>query len=100
MIATLKRISVKKISKKLISQIPTNIITGFLGVGKTTVTLGLAEAAAAFWLSVLVVDLDPQANASTGLAVLGADRTIDDVLSEARAGAALKAVTSSNWPDK
>ena len=37
MIATLKRIFVKKISKKLISQIPTNIITGFLGVGKTTV---------------------------------------------------------------
>tara|TARA_B110000003_G_scaffold274774_1_gene315574 strand:- start:612 stop:1415 length:804 start_codon:yes stop_codon:yes gene_type:complete len=70
------------------------------GVGKTTVTLGLAEAAAALGLRVLVVDLDPQANASTGLAVWGADRTIDDVLSEARAGAALEAVTSSNWPDE
>ena len=37
MIATLKGIFVKKISKKPLSQIPTNIITGFLGVGKTTV---------------------------------------------------------------
>ncbi|HAX06177.1 MAG TPA: chromosome partitioning protein ParA, partial [Acidimicrobiaceae bacterium] len=32
------------------------------GVGKTTITLGIAEAAAASGLKVLVVDLDPQAN--------------------------------------
>ena len=39
------------------------------GVGKTTVTLGLAAAASARGRRVLVVDLDPQANATTGLGV-------------------------------
>lgn len=37
------------------------------GVGKTTVTLGLAEVAMSHGLRVLVVDCDPQANASAGL---------------------------------
>ena len=37
------------------------------GVGKTTVTLGIAEAASASGMSVLIIDLDPQANASSGL---------------------------------
>ena len=39
------------------------------GVGKTTVTLGLAEAALNRGLRVLVVDCDPQANASAGLGI-------------------------------
>jgi chromosome partitioning protein len=69
------------------------------GVGKTTVTLGLAEAAAARGQRVLVVDLDPQSNASSGLAVWSKQPDIDDVTAEARAGAALTAVTTSNWPD-
>lgn len=52
------------------------------GVGKTTVTLGLASAAGAAGRSVLVVDMDPQGSASW---VLGIDPdddvTIGDVLS-------------------
>lgn len=52
------------------------------GVGKTTVTLGLASAAAAAGRRVLVVDLDPQASTSW---VLGIDpdpeaRTVADIL--------------------
>lgn len=39
------------------------------GVGKTTVTLGLAEAAAGHGLNVLVVDCDPQSNLSSALVI-------------------------------
>ncbi len=37
------------------------------GVGKTTVALGLAGAAQAHGVRTLVVDLDPQANATVAL---------------------------------
>lgn len=39
------------------------------GVGKTTVTLGFSEAACSLGLRVLVIDCDPQANATAGLAL-------------------------------
>lgn len=68
------------------------------GVGKTTVTLGLAAAAQAAGARVLVVDLDPQASSTW---VLGHDpaaveRSSAEVLGK---GAAAKAVVASGWGD-
>ena len=69
------------------------------GVGKTTVTLGMAEAAQRRGLRVLVVDLDPQANATLGLNPEVIRFTTGDVLADARDGIAADAITVSGWGD-
>ena len=52
------------------------------GVGKTSVTLGLASSAARRGLETLIVDLDPQGNATTGLGVFEPLKGVVNVLEE------------------
>ena len=58
------------------------------GVGKTTTLLGIAGAAWERGLKVLVVDLDPQANATAALDPAKVHYTTNDVLADARPGIA------------
>jgi cellulose biosynthesis protein BcsQ len=68
------------------------------GVGKTTVTLGLASAAFAKGLRTLVVDLDPQADVSTGMDINPNGRlNIADVLASPKDKIVRAAITPSGW---
>jgi chromosome partitioning protein len=70
------------------------------GVGKTTLVLGLAGAALERGVRTLVVDLDPQANASMALGARGAgpgDVTVADVLDDPRRAVVARAVRPSGW---
>jgi cellulose biosynthesis protein BcsQ len=69
------------------------------GVGKTTVVLGLAGAALQHGLRTLVVDLDPQANASTALEPEPTSATIADVLDDPRRSVLRRAIGVSAWGD-
>jgi chromosome partitioning protein len=70
------------------------------GVGKTSVALGLAGAAWERGVRTLVVDLDPQGNASTVLDPPEVRFTASDVLSDPRPELLAHAVSVSGWgPD-
>ena len=63
------------------------------GVGKTTTAINLGTALAAYQQSVLIVDLDPQGNASTGLGIEPPQRavgTYDVLFAEASLGEAVQ----------
>jgi cellulose biosynthesis protein BcsQ len=67
------------------------------GVGKTTTLLGIAGAAWERGLRTLVVDLDPQANATAALDPAATPYSTNDVLADARPGVAADAVVASGW---
>jgi chromosome partitioning protein len=68
------------------------------GVGKTTVTLGLAAALGDRGRSTLVVDLDPQSNATTGLGIFDAEHTVDSAMLSEAPGAMAELVREVSWP--
>ena len=68
------------------------------GVGKTTVALGLASAAFSRGLRTLVVDLDPQCDATTALGAIGDFReTSADVLQSPRHNVVHRSIVASSW---
>lgn len=68
------------------------------GVGKTSVTLGLASAALAAGVPTLVVDLDPHADATTGLGVRPSGQLdIGRLLRNARRGDLRAHAVTSGW---
>lgn len=69
------------------------------GVGKTSVTLGLASAALERGLRVLVVDLDPQGDSTMALGVARPASDIAAVLDDPTAEAVAAATGLSHWSD-
>lgn len=69
------------------------------GVGKTATTLGLASAISHRGGKALVVDMDPQANATEGLGVYTTDDqlTTADLMDHTAPGSALDAVVATDW---
>ncbi|RZU65505.1 cellulose biosynthesis protein BcsQ [Microterricola gilva] len=68
------------------------------GVGKTTVTLGLASAAFARGIRTLVVDLDPQSDVSTGMDIQVAGHlNVSDVLASPKEKVVRAAIAPSGW---
>src|SRR5687768_13274139 len=67
------------------------------GVGKTTITLGLASAALTAEDKILVVDMDPQASATYTLGVDASDQTLGttDALTDPKV--TKSAIVESGW---
>lgn len=69
------------------------------GVGKTTVALGLAGAAQQHGVRTLVVDLDPQANATIALDTGPTAATVAEVLDDPGRSVVARAIAPSGWGD-
>jgi chromosome partitioning protein len=67
------------------------------GVGKTSICLGLAATAWKAGHRTLVIDLDPQANATAGLDPAPYEFTSNDILADGRSGIAAEAIVPSGW---
>ncbi|PTT66349.1 ParA family protein, partial [Arthrobacter sp. HMWF013] len=68
------------------------------GVGKTSITTGLASAALAAGIPTLVVDLDPHADATTALGVQPGDQLdIGRMLKSPRRAKLADNVVGSSW---
>lgn len=67
------------------------------GVGKTSVTLGLASAALAADMRVLVIDMDPHGDASTGLAVEDGGTDVGTMLSRPKKFTLSEEIVPSGW---
>ena len=70
------------------------------GVGKTTVALGLASVAWARQRKCLVIDIDPQGNATTGMGVWDPAVSIDEALAQDQPGTIGALRVPSGWPDE
>ncbi|MBB5155695.1 ParA family protein [Saccharopolyspora phatthalungensis] len=70
------------------------------GVGKTTVVLGLASAAMRRGVRTLVVDLDPQCNATACLEPEKTAKGLSDVLADPSPEVLRAAVTGSSWGEE
>lgn len=70
------------------------------GVGKTTVVLGLASSAMRRGARTLVVDLDPQCNATVTLDPKETETTLADVLETPRPTVLRAAIAHSTWSDE
>ncbi|ACU39602.1 ParA family protein [Actinosynnema mirum] len=69
------------------------------GVGKTTVALGLASAALRRGVRTLVIDLDPQCNATSTLEPGESSASVYDVLKEPAPETVRAAIAPSAWGD-
>ncbi len=70
------------------------------GVGKTTVVLGLASSAMRRGARTLVVDLDPQCNATATLDPRETKATLAEVLETPRPAVLREAIAHSGWGDE